>query len=72
MIYAQTRISPGNFSKILCNLKRETYYFILVRRPDLVNKKRTRHLVDFAVPTNFSMKIKETRKEKKIWILPEG
>ena len=42
---------------------------ILTRRPDLVlikKKKRTCHLMDFAVPVNQKAKIKESEKIRQI------
>ena len=53
--------------KILLDFEIQTDYLILTRRPDLVmvnkNKKRTRRIVDFAVPADHMVKLKlsETR-----------
>ena len=54
--------------KILRNFEIQTYYLIPARRPDLVlinKKKRTCHRVDFAVPVDHWIKIKENEKVDK-------
>ena len=46
----------------------QTDHLISARRPDLIiinNKKRTCKIVDFAVPTNHRIKIKESKKKDK-------
>ena len=54
MVYTQTRIHSKKM-----RLKIQTDHQILIRRLDLVLiKKRTYHLVDFAVPVDHSVKMK--------------
>ena len=51
--------------KILRGFEIQTNYPIPTRRPDQVlikKKKRTCHLVDFAVPVNHRVKMKESKK----------
>ena len=66
--------------KILWDFEIQTDHLITARRPDLVlinKKKRTCHIVDFAVPADHRVKLKEiekkdkyldlTRELKKLW-----
>ena len=49
--------------KILRYFETQADYLIPVRKPDLINKKkRTCHLVDFAVPVDQRVTIKESEK----------
>ena len=54
--------------KILWDFKIQTDHLITARRPDLVlinKKKRTCHIVDFAVPADHRVKLKEIEKKAK-------
>ena len=70
MVYAQTIIHPKNeVHKILCDFEIQTDHLIPVRRPDLevISKKkkerereRTFRLIDFAIPADRKVIIKES------------
>ena len=58
-------VLKNGIHKILWDLQIQTDHVILSKRQDLVlinKKKRTCWLVDFAVPTNYRVKIKESEK----------
>ena len=69
MIYAQTRIPPKNEThKIFWDFVIETDHSIPVRKSDvvLINKKKINCLLlDFAVPANLWVKVKEGEKIEK-------
>ena len=51
--------------KILWDFEIQTDYLILARRPEVIliyKKERTFHLVDFAIPLDHRVKIKEIEK----------
>ena len=53
----------------------QTDHLIPARRPYLVlinKKKRTCHLVDFAIPADHQVKVKKTKRLTNIWTLPEN
>ena len=58
--------------KIVWDFEIQTEHLIPIRRldPELI-KKRICHLVDFAVPADYRVKIKENEKINS-WILPES
>ena len=62
--------------KILWDFEIQPDHLIQARRPDfvIVNKKskRTFRIVDFAVPANYRVKIKECEKRDKYFTLPEN
>ena len=74
-------VQEYNTHKLLWDFDIHTDHLILVRRPDLIiiQKKRTCKIVDFAVPADHRIKLKECEKEdkyldharelKKIWNL---
>ena len=55
--------------KLLCDFEIQTYHQISARRPDQViiqkKKKRTCRIVDFAVPADHRVKLKESEKKGK-------
>ena len=55
--------------KLLLDFNIQTDHLILARRPDLIiinkKKKRTRKIVDFAVPADHRIKLKECEKKDK-------
>ena len=54
--------------KILWDLEIRTDHLILIKRPDLMivhTKKRTCRIVDFAVPDDHRVKLKESKKRDK-------
>ena len=54
--------------KLLYDFDIQTDHLISARRPDLIiinKKKRTRKIVDFAVPADHRIKLKESEKEDK-------
>ena len=65
MIYAQIRIILLNeMHKISWNFKIQTDHLILVKRLDeiwITQKKRICHLVEFAIPVDRRMEIKENK-----------
>ena len=69
MVYAQPSIRPGNETlKLRWDFEIQTNYFISARWPYLIiiNKKlRTCRIVDFAVPDNHRVKLKESEKKDK-------
>ena len=73
MVCAQTSSCPGEWPtlKLLCDFDIQTDHLISARRPDLIvinnnNKKmRTCKIVDFAVPTDHRIKLKECEKKDK-------
>ena len=59
-------ILENNAHKLLCDF--DTDHLISARRPDLITinkKKRTCKIVDFAVPANHRIKLKECEKKDK-------
>ena len=57
-----------NTYKLLWDFNIQTDHFISARRPDLIiinNKKRTCKIVDFAVPTDHRIELKECEKKDK-------
>ena len=59
MVYAQPSTCPR---KLLWDFEIQTYHQISARRPDLIKinkKKRTCSIVDFAVPADHRIKLKE-------------
>ena len=60
--------------KILCKFETQMDHLILARRPDLVviNKKKKCCIVDFAIPVDDRVKIKENKKIDKYWDLARG
>ena len=90
MVYAETRIYPLNeMNKILWDFLRETDPQLLARKSELViinkkrrkKRKRTCHLLYFAVPADCRMKVKDSekinqyldlaRELKKLWNMRE-
>ena len=73
MVYTQSRICPEEWeAKDSLWFKIETDHLISTRRPDLViinekkkKKKRTCRIVDFAVPVDHWVKLKESEKRDK-------
>ena len=51
--------------KILWDFEIQTDHLISVRRPDLVIKKRTCRIVEFAIPADHRVKLKESEKRDK-------
>ena len=67
MVYSQTRtILENKIHKVLWDFKIQTNRLIPARRPNLVlinkEKKRTRSLVDFSVPADPKVNMKENDK----------
>ena len=69
-------VQENNTHKLLWDFDIQTVRLISARRPDLIiiNKKRTCKIVDFAVPTDHRIKLKECEKKdkylrelKKLW-----
>ena len=61
--------------KLLWDFDIQTDHLILVRRPDLntnQQKKRTCKIVDFAVPADHRLKLKESEKKDKYLDLARG
>ena len=73
MIYAQPNISPGEWlTLLLWDFDIQTDHLISARRPDLIIiniKKRTCKIVDFAVPADHRIKLKEREKKDKYLVL---
>ena len=81
MVYAQPiPVQENNTYKLLWDFNIQTDHLIPARRPDLIiinKKKRTCKIVDFAVPADYRINLKEcekkdkyfdlTRKLKKLW-----
>ena len=76
MVYAQPRIVQDNKKhKIIWDFEIQTDHLISTRRPEPmiiyekrkkeINKKRTCRIVDFAVPADHRIKLKESKKKKK-------
>ena len=69
MVYAQPSTCIENAThKVLWDLNIQTDYLIPARRPDLIiinKKKRTCKIVDFAVPADLRIKLKECEKKDK-------
>ena len=60
-------LSQNEMQKLLWDFKRQTNHLILARQPDLIiinKKKRTCRIVDFALPADHRVKLKENKKEK--------
>ena len=53
--------------KLLWDFNIHTYHIIPARNPDLIiiNNKRKRKIIDFAVPADYRIKLKECRKKDK-------
>ena len=67
-------IQENETHEVLWDFQIQTDYLISVRRPDLVivnikkrkkKKKRTCRIVDFAVPPDYKVKLKESKKRDK-------
>ena len=77
MVYAQLRSCPGEWHtyKLQWDFEIQTDHLISTRRPDLIviikkkkkkkKKKRTCKIVDFAVPADHRIKLKESEKKDK-------
>ena len=72
MVYAQPNICPGEYHthKLLWDFDIQTDHLFLARRLDLIiinnnNKKITCRIVDFAVPADHRVKLKEREKKDK-------
>ena len=76
MVYAQPNICPGEcYTEHLWDFDVQTDHLISARRPDLIiinkkkkkrkKKKRTCKIVDFAVPADQRVKLKEGEKKDK-------
>ena len=76
MVYAQpTTCSRNNTHKVQWDFDIHTDHLISARRPDLIiinnkKKKRTCKIVDFTVPADHSIKLKECEKKDKYLDLP--
>ena len=60
-------VLENNTHKLLWNFDIHTVHLISERRPDLIiynEKKRTRQIVDFAVPADHRINLKESEKNK--------
>ena len=58
--------------KLLSDFKIQTDHLISIRRPDLIiinNKRRTYRNVEFAVPANHGVELKESKREDKYLVL---
>ena len=67
-MHNSTFVLGNNKHKFLWDFDIQTYHLILVRRPDLIiinKKKRTCEIIDFAVPTDHRIKLKECEKKDK-------
>ena len=68
MVYAQPSSCPGKWhtQKLQWDFDIQTNHLISARRPDLIvvnnKKKRTCKIVDFAVPADHRIKLKEIEK----------
>ena len=74
MVYAQHRTRPqkNETPKLLWDFEVQTIHLISAGRPELeiVNKKkRTSRIVDFAVPADHRVKLKENEKRESTWNL---
>ena len=61
--------------KILWDFEIQTHHLIPARKPDLMlneQKKRICHFVDFAIPADCRVKIKNAKRETSTWILSEN
>ena len=71
MVYAQHNISSGEWhTQTTQGFDIQTDVKVSTRRPDLIliikkKKKRTCKIVDFAVPANHRVKLKESEKKNK-------
>ena len=69
MVYAHkpAGVLENDTHKLQWNFDVQTDHKISARRPDLkiINKKRHRKIVDFAVPADHRIKLKETEKKNK-------
>ena len=64
-MHKQESILKNEANKILWDFEIQMDHLILARRPDLVliiKKKRTNYLMDFTIPADRKMKIKESEK----------
>ena len=63
-----TSVLENDTHKLLWDFDIQTNHLISTRRPDLIvidKKKRTRKIVDFAVPADYRIKLKECEKKDK-------
>ena len=61
-------VQKSETDKILCDFKRETDHLISTRRPELLKvneKKRNFQIVNFPLPADHRVKIKENEKRYK-------
>ena len=60
-------VQENDTHKLLWDLNIKTDHLISARRPDLIiiNKKRTYKIVDFALPADHTIKLKESEKKDK-------
>ena len=62
-------VRENNTHKLLCDFDIQTDHIISARRPDLIKinkkKKRISKIVDFAVPANHRIKLKDCEKKDK-------
>ena len=69
-----TSVLKNETHKLLWDFEIQTDHLISARRQDLIiinnKKKRTRTIVDFAVPANHKVKLKENEKKDKCLDLP--
>ena len=69
MVYTQPAPVLGNDThKLLWDFNMQTYHLISARRPDLIvinNKKRICKIVDFAIPADRWINLKECEKKEK-------
>ena len=62
-IHNSASVLENDIRKLLCDFGIQTDHLILARRPDLIiiyKKKRTCKIVDFAIPANHKIKLKES------------
>ena len=60
-------VQKNELHKLLCDFEIQTDHLISARRPELViiKKKRAWRIVDFAIPANHRVKLKESEKKDK-------
>ena len=61
-MYNPASVLENETHKLFRDFDIQTYHLISARRPDLI-KKRTCRIVDFAVPTDHRIKLKENEKK---------
>ena len=67
-MHSPTSVLENDTHKLLWDYDKQTEHLISARRPDLIivnKKKRTCKIVDFAVPADHSVKLKENEKKDK-------